>query len=289
MHTVGILYNPYATNVPNSLIAAAGDLAVAPRVIDAGTIKLVTNGDNSPAYVMDRRGVVEVDSLAPYLLYGFPAAIHALRLIGRSAYTQNPIDGVMIADDKASTAEALAHAGVAQVRSFVCALDLELALGVAAEIGYPVVLKRALGAQGRWVRRAADSSAFEVAFRELEREGPGTLILQPEVVECSGQSLRVVITGSNVLASAERSATSGEWRSNIAGGATQVPVNLTDTELELAYSAASTLGLRHAGIDILRTANGPRVLEVNSCPDFTSMEPYYPYSLAHAVLSASRQ
>jgi glutathione synthase/RimK-type ligase-like ATP-grasp enzyme len=40
-------------------------------------------------------------------------------------------------------------------------------------------------------------------------------------------------------------------------------------------------------VDLLRTREGPRVLEVNACPDFTSMQPYYPADLAEAVLRAS--
>ena len=53
------------------------------------------------------------------------------------------------------------------------------------------------------------------------------------------------------------------------------------------HGAAAALGLGHAGVDLLRTAAGPRVLEVNACPDFTSMQPHYQADLAEAVLRAS--
>jgi glutathione synthase/RimK-type ligase-like ATP-grasp enzyme len=40
-------------------------------------------------------------------------------------------------------------------------------------------------------------------------------------------------------------------------------------------------------VDLLRTGAGPRVLEVNACPDFTSMQTHYQADLAEAVLRAS--
>jgi len=107
------------------------------------------------------------------------------------------------------------------------------------------------------------------------------------VVECAGTSIRAVITGGRLLAVTQRQAAAPEWRSNVAGGAEQRRAELTGEEAELVRAAAAALGLGHAGVDILRTRQGPRVLEVNSCPDFTSMQPHYEADLGEAVLRAS--
>jgi ribosomal protein S6--L-glutamate ligase len=237
--------------------------------------------------VTDADGPVAADSLAPYLLFGFPAAAHALGALARAARAQNPVDGVLLADDKAAAALRLARAGVPQVRTEVCPFDAGQAAAVAAEIGYPVVVKRAHGAQGRWVRRAAGPEALAAALAELAGEGPGALIVQPEVVECAGASIRAVITGGRLLAVTQRQAAAPEWRSNIAAGAAQRRTEITGEETELALGAAAALGLGHAGVDLLRTRQGPRVLEVNACPDFTSMQPHYQADLSEAVLRAS--
>jgi ribosomal protein S6--L-glutamate ligase len=77
-----------------------------------------------------------------------------------------------------------------------------------------------------------------------------------------------------------------EWRSNIAQGATQHPIDLTPVEGALAADAARAMGLNHAGIDILRTTRGPVILEVNSYPDFTRMLPRPGKDLTKAVLLA---
>jgi len=284
--TVAVARNPYATNVSGSLIAAAGRLGVPVRPIDLPSLRLGI-GPRGEEAVTDSAGRVAADSLAPYLLFGFPAAVHALRALVRTTHAQNPVDGVLLADDKAAAAYRLARAGVPQVRTEICPFDAELVTAVAAEVGYPVVVKRAHGAQGRWVRRAASQEALATALAELAAEGPGALIVQPEVVECAGTSIRAVVTGGRLLAVTERRAAAPEWRSNIAGGAVQRRAELAGDEAELVRGATAALGLGHAGVDILRTREGPRVLEVNACPDFTSMQPHYEADLGEAVLRAS--
>jgi RimK family alpha-L-glutamate ligase len=284
--TLAVAVNPYARNVPDSLIAAAGRLGVPVRPVDLPSLRagVAPLGELT---VTDAAGPVTAASLAPCLLFGFPAAAHALRVLARSARAQNPVPAILLADDKAAAAQRLAEAGVAQVRTEICPADPGQVAAVAAEIGYPVVVKRTHGAQGRWVCRAAEPAALAAALAELAAEGPGALIVQPQVVECAGISVRAVLTGGRLLAATERRAAPPEWRSNIAGGASQRRTRLTGEERDLARRAAAALGLGHAGVDLLRTRDGPRVLEVNACPDFTSMQPYYRAGLAEAVLRAS--
>ena len=64
----------------------------------------------------------------------------------------------------------------------------------------------------------------------------------------------------------ERSAKIGEFRANFHQGGSVSPVNLTEQEKKLAIKATQILGLDIAGVDILRTNNGPRIIEVNSNP-----------------------
>jgi ribosomal protein S6--L-glutamate ligase len=284
--TLAVPRNPFATNVPDSLIAAAGRLGIPVRTVDLPSLRAGI-APLGAVTVTDEAGPVAVTSLAPFLLFGFPAAVHALGVLARIARAQNPVDSVLLADDKAAAAVRLAQAGVAQVRTEICPFDPPQVAGVAAEIGYPVVVKRAHGAQGRWVRRAADPAALATVLGELAAEGPGALIVQPEKTECAGVSVRAVLTGRQLIAVTERRAAPPEWRSNIAGGAAQRRVELTGEERDLVHGAAAALGLGHAGVDLLRTRAGPRVLEVNACPDFTSMQPHYWADLAEAVLRAS--
>src|SRR5262249_58876950 len=102
--------SPYATNVSGSLIAAAGRLGVPVRLVDLPSLRLGI-GPRGEEAITDSAGRVAAGSLAPYLLFGFPAAVHALRALARTAHAQNPVDGVLLADDKAAAAYRPARAG----------------------------------------------------------------------------------------------------------------------------------------------------------------------------------
>ena len=170
--TLAVARNPYATNVPDSLIAAAGRLGVPVRMVDLPSLRagIAPLGEVT---VTDEAGPVAATSLAPFLLFGFPAAVTALRELAHTARAQNPVDSVLRADDKAAAAARLARAGVAQIRTEICPFDEAQAAAVAAEAGYPVVVKRAHGAQGRWVRRAADSGRTGRGARGTRGRGAG--------------------------------------------------------------------------------------------------------------------
>jgi ribosomal protein S6--L-glutamate ligase len=282
---IGIARNPYSTNVPRRLVEAAAELGIPIRVIDLPTLMVEVDVDDG-VVVRDAAGVIDIASLAPYLLSGYPAAVHAVRVLSQRAYVQNSVESVLMADDKAATAVRLSNSSLSQVSSMICPLDLRHALSAAEKMQYPVVMKRTHGANGRWVRRAEDPTSLTKGFRELESRGPGALIVQPQVTEFYGRSIRVVVTGQRLLAAELRVAVAGEWRSNIAYGATQHPIDLMPAEGALAVDAVRAMGLGHAGVDILRTARDPLVLEVNSYPDFTKMLPCPGKDLARAVLLA---
>lgn len=283
---MGIGHNPYSARVASWLAGAATDLGVPHRMIDFPTVMVNTSIDGR-VVVRDAAGVVEITSLAPYLLSGYPVAVHAVRVLSRRAYAQNPVDSVLIADDKAATAVRLSHLSLPHVPSVICPIDLPHVLSAADEIGYPVVLKRTHGAHGRGVRRAQSPASLETAFQEIVPKSSGMVIVQPQITESYGRSIRVVITGGDVLVAALRTAIGNEWRSNLAYGGTQHRIELTPTEKTLAKDTAYAIGLGHAGIDILRTSQGPRVLEVNSYPGLTTMLSPAEADLARAVLLAS--
>src|ERR1700722_9853494 len=129
---LGIVDNHHARNVPNHLMAAADRLRIKTRLIDlpSTTVNFKSTGEAS---VTDQHGEIRVDSIAPCLLFGFPAAIHAIKALSWFAKMQNPVDGVLLSDDKAATAERLAHNGITQVATRVLSLDLAPALAAAGE------------------------------------------------------------------------------------------------------------------------------------------------------------
>jgi ribosomal protein S6--L-glutamate ligase len=70
----------------------------------------------------------------------------------------------------------------------------------------------------------------------------------------------------------KRQALAGEFRSNLHRGGTASLVKITPTERATAVKAAKVMGLNVAGVDILRSARGPLIMEVNSSPGLQGIE-----------------
>lgn len=284
---LGVTWNPLAPNVPNALTAACQRLGVPFRIID---LKSLTTTIHTELGVYDKDGPVSVDFISPTLFYWQEQATVALDVLTmQGSRMLNSVAASLTADDKAATALALTRAGVTQVATTAVAADFGQVQAAAESYGYPIIIKRTHGGQGRWVRLAHDSGELERATAELQAEGPGMILVQPVGAKRLGESVRVIVTAGVVRAATVRHAVGAEWRSNISAGGTQTPAKLSSVECDLALAATSAVGLGHAGVDLLRSAAGPAVLEVNSCPDFTSMTPYVKDDLAAIVIEQTLQ
>jgi RimK family alpha-L-glutamate ligase len=279
---LGVTRNPFAPNVPDALLATCRKLAVPCREIDLTSLTATLYPELE---VRDQDGPIAVDFLSPTLFYWQDQAALAVRLLALAGCKMlNSVEASLMADDKAATALALTKANVTQVATTAVAPDFAQVSAAAVAYGYPVVIKRTNGAQGRWVRLARDNAELESATAELREDGPGAILVQPVGGERLGESVRVIVTAGSVRAATVRHAGGSEWRSNISAGGTQEPAELSPREQDLALAATSAVGLGHAGVDLLRSGTGPVVLEVNSCPDFTSMTPYVDADLAAIVV-----
>jgi len=278
----GVTRNALAANVPDALADACQRLGVRHRVVDLGALTATLHPELRVRY---EGGPLAVDFLSPTLFYWQEHAALAVKILETQGCRMlNPAAAALVADDKAATALALRQAGVAQAATTAVGPDFEQVKAAAAAYGYPVVIKRANGAQGRWVRLAHDDAELARATTELLTDGPGIILAQPVAGHRLGESVRVIVIAGQVRAATTRHAAAGEWRSNISAGGSQAPADLTGTERDLAVAAASAVGLGHAGVDLLRSPAGSVVLEVNSCPDFTSMAPYAEADLAAIVV-----
>ena len=279
---VGITWNPLATNVPNALAEACQKLSVPYRIIDLETLTTTVHPELT---VKDKDGPVTVGFVAPTLFYWQAQATLAIDILGmQGSQMLNSVEASLTADDKAATALALTKARLAQVPTTAVASDFDQVKSAAESYGYPVVVKRTNGAQGRWVRLARNTTELQQATSELQEDGPGMILVQPVGSERLGESVRVIVTAGAVRAATVRHAGGAEWRSNISAGGTQEPTRLSSIEHDLTIAATHAVGVGHAGVDLLRSSAGPVVLEVNSCPDFTSMKPYVNDDLAAIVI-----
>ena len=137
--------------------------------------------------------------------------------------------------------------------------------------GAPVIIKLIEGAQGKGVVLAeTDKAAGSVidAFRDLN----AYFLVQEFIEEAKGSDIRCFVVGGKVVAAMKRKAAPGEFRSNLHRGGSASTVKLTRAEEATAKRAAKIIGLNVAGVDLVRTRNGPAVLEVNSSPGLEGIE-----------------
>ncbi len=135
----------------------------------------------------------------------------------------------------------------------------------------PLVIKLIEGTQGQGVVLAeTDKAASSVidAFRGLD----AYFLVQEFIEEAKGSDIRCFVIGGKVVAAMLRQAKPGEFRSNLHRGGKALPVRITPEERSTAIRAAHILGLNVAGVDILRSKNGPVVMEVNSSPGLEGIE-----------------
>ena len=137
--------------------------------------------------------------------------------------------------------------------------------------GTPLVVKLLEGTKGVGVVLAETNKAAESvinAFRSLKAD----VLVQHYVKESKGCDLRCFVIGNEVVASMERIAQEGEFRANIHLGATARSIEISDEERDLAIRAARIIGLEVAGVDMVRSNSGAKILEVNSSPGLEGIE-----------------
>ena len=188
-----------------------------------------------------------------------------------NCFCVNPSISISNSRDKLRSMQILAEAGINMpVTGFAShTKDIE---GVIESVGStPLVMKLLQGTQGQGIvlaetRKAAESVMS--AFRQLDAD----IMVQEYIKESSGTDIRAFVIGNRVVAAMKRVAPEGEFRSNLHRGARVEKVTLTSEESQVAIKAAKILGLRIAGVDLMRSNRGPLILEVNSSPGLQGIE-----------------
>lgn len=137
--------------------------------------------------------------------------------------------------------------------------------------GSPLIVKLLEGTQGKGVVLAETKKAAESvinAFKSLN----ANILVQEFIKEANGKDLRCFVIDGKVVAAMQREAPPGEFRANIHLGGTGSVVKITKEERRLAIKAAKAMGLDVAGVDMIRSAKGPLLLEVNSSPGLEGIE-----------------
>ena len=186
-------------------------------------------------------------------------------------FTTNTSQAILRARDKLHCLQILSKEGIGlPITGFAHSTkDIEGLVGIVG--GAPLVIKLLEGTQGIGVvlteTYQAATSVIE-AFRGLN----ANILVQEFIAEAKGADIRCFVVNNKVVASMKRQGAPGEFRSNLHRGGNAKRIKLTPEERSTAVRAAKSMGLRVAGVDLLRSNHGPVVMEVNSSPGLEGIE-----------------
>ncbi|MFA8344180.1 MAG: lysine biosynthesis protein LysX [Rhodothermaceae bacterium] len=196
-------------------------------------------------------------------------ALHALRLFESAGIKcVNTSEVATICGDKLLTSVALAENNVPQPEVRV-AFTEESALETIEEMGYPVVLKPAVGSWGRLLSKINDRDAAESILEHKTILGSyhhSIFYIQKYVDKTAGRDIRSFVVGGECIAAIYR--TSPHWITNTAQGGVATKCEVTDEIKKLSEDAARAVGGGVVAIDLFEAQNGMSVNEVNYTMEF---------------------
>jgi ribosomal protein S6--L-glutamate ligase len=223
--------------------------------------------------VMMQGKVIEPHAIVPRIgaastYYGV-AVVRQFEMAG--VYSPNSADGIRRSRDKLHAAQILSKAGVDLPTTGFASAPSDTHGVIAIAGGAPLIVKLLEGSQGVGVMLAETNKVAEAligAFGQLDAH----ILVQEYIAESKGADVRALIVGEDVVAAMIRQANEGEFRSNLHRGGQSERTVLSELETQMALRAAKAMGLKVAGVDIIRSARGPLVLEVNSSPGLEGIE-----------------
>ncbi len=142
---------------------------------------------------------------------------------------------------------------------------------IALSGGTPLVLKILEGTQGVGVvlvdTEKAAKSVLD-AFYGMDVN----LLVQEYIEEAGGADIRALVVGGEVVGAMKRQGAEGDFRSNLHQGGSATSYKLNRKEKAMALAAAKAMGLGVCGVDMIPSARGPLVMEVNSSPGLDGIE-----------------
>lgn len=239
-----------------------------------------------PQVYFKNKALKDIDAVIPRIgssitFYG-TAILRQFEMMGIP--TLNSSNGVLQARDKLCALQMLSRAGIPLPKtSFANSTKMTNHL-IKLVGGAPLVVKLLQGTQGKGVVLCETGKAAESvidAFREMDAD----FMVQEFVKEAGGADIRCFVVGDEVVASMQRQAKEGEFRSNLHRGGSAVQIEISEQERSIAINATKALGLEVSGVDILRSKSGPCVIEVNSSPGLEGIEKYTQVDVAGRIIS----
>ena len=196
------------------------------------------------------------------------ALVHLRVLSDRGIPTVNRIEVALNCGDKVRTSSLLQAAGVPTPDTRVASTP-QAALAAIEELGYPVVLKPAVGSWGRLIARVNDRDAAEAVLEHKSTLGSyqHSIFYLQRYVDKPERDIRAFVAGGETICAIYRQAP--HWVTNTARGARTANCPVTPELATLCRQAAEAVGGGLLAVDLVEDRHrGLLVLEVNHTMEF---------------------
>lgn len=255
------------------------------EVIDPLKCDIIIEKEKPSIYYKDRY-LNDVDAIIPRIgasvtFFGC-AVVRQFEMM--NVFTTVTSDAITRSRDKLRSFQRLSKVGIGMPKTVFTNYSRDVDEMIEHVGGTPVIIKLLEGTQGLGVvlaeTRNAAKSVLE-AFNGLQARA----LVQEYIAEAKGSDLRALIVDGQVVGAMKRTSVEGEFRSNLHRGGKAEYVKLSEPELKLAIKAARALKLPVCGVDMLQSARGPLLMEVNSTPGLEGIERATGKNIAKAIIT----
>lgn len=226
-----------------------------------------------PSIFYKGKVITDTDAVIPRIgasvtFYG-TAVVRQFEMMG--VFTTTESQSLVRSRDKLRSLQVLSRARLGLPKTVFTNYSKDVGEVIKHVGGAPLIIKLLEGTQGLGVVLAETNNAAESvieAFNGLQAR----VIVQEFIKEAGGADIRALIVDGHVVGAMKRQGKEGEFRSNLHRGGSASVIELSDDEENAAIKAAKSMGLGVAGVDMLQSARGPLILEVNSSPGLEGIE-----------------
>jgi len=283
---VGILSRRRSLYTTRRLVESAERLGHQARVLNPLHCVLVVSPLAPEVY--DRNlgsRVTDLDVVLPRI--GASITEHGLAVVNQFDMMGIPLvnnsQPIARSRDKLRSLQLLARAGLDIPKTVMASDPSQIHRALEIVGGPPAVLKVVKGTQGIGVILAETEQSALTVLETFWNLGMHILV-QQFIEESEGRDIRAFVVGDRVVTAMRRQASIGEFRSNVHRGGTGSVVELDDTYRRVALEAARVMGLQLAGVDMLESESGPKLVEINSSPGFEGLEKATGVDIARTII-----
>jgi [lysine-biosynthesis-protein LysW]--L-2-aminoadipate ligase len=230
----------------------------------------------------DRRVIFDLDHPESWRQYdvilersiSYASGLYALKILNDwGIATVNTARVAEACGDKIATSSLLEKAQVPQPRNMV-AFSPESALEAIEKLGYPVVMKPAVGSWGRLLAKVNDRDAAEALLEHKTVLGSyqHSIFYIQEYVEKPGRDIRAFVVGDRAITAIYRK--SPHWITNTARGAQGEICPINSALEEICGKAAQAVGGGVLAVDVIEhPERGYLVNEINHSMEFHTLQP----------------